>query len=176
MVGEMRDLETLEIGIRASLTGHLVLSTLHTNDAVSTVTRMINMGAEPYLIASTLVSAIAQRLVRTICPECREEYEIPDGRRARAAQYIDSEVPRTLWRGRGCALCADTGFYGRTAVFEYFCADAGARELIAGHASEPDLRKHQARQGTGSLLTNALQKALEGVTTLEEAMQLEMSV
>jgi len=176
MVGEMRDLETLEIGIRSSLTGHLVLSTLHTNDAVSTVTRMINMGAEPYLIAATLISSVAQRLVRTICPDCKAEYELPEADRVRMEQILSMDAPKKLWRGRGCAACASTGFLGRTAVFEYFQLDEEARQKITRRASEMDLRLHHREQGTGNLMENALRKALAGITTPEEAFQLEMSM
>jgi type IV pilus assembly protein PilB len=176
MVGEMRDLETLEIGIRASLTGHLVLSTIHTNDAVSTVTRMINMGAEPYLIASTMITSIAQRLVRTICPECREEYDPPAAQRAKAEKALDAALPARLVRGKGCTLCADTGFYGRTAVFEYFKIDDTVRDRIAGNASEVELRSLLASQESGNLLRNALNKVLQGITTLDEALQLEMTI
>ena len=95
MVGEMRDLDTLEIGIRSALTGHLVLSTIHTNDSVSTVTRMVNMGTEPYLIASTLITAVAQRLVRSICPHCKEEYDLPDPVRARMQDILEQDIPKT---------------------------------------------------------------------------------
>src|SRR5208283_626742 len=106
MVGEMRDLDTLEIGIRSALTGHLVLSTIHTNDSVSTITRMVNMGTEPYLIASTLITAVAQRLVRSICPHCKEEYDLPDPVRARMHEILDQDIPKRLWRGAGCSNCA----------------------------------------------------------------------
>ncbi len=175
MVGEMRDLETLEIGIRASLTGHLVLSTLHTNDAVSTVTRMVNMGAEPYLIATTLLTTVAQRLVRCICGECKREYEVPDTLRADLEKTFKTDIPKKLWRGRGCALCGDSGCYGRTAVFEYFHMDAEARDMVTRHVQESELRKHQRENYSGSLMDNSLKKALAGITTIEEAMQLEVS-
>jgi len=176
MVGEMRDLETLEIGIRASLTGHLVLSTLHTNDAVSTVTRMINMEAEPYLIAATLLTAIAQRLVRRICEECKEEYDLSPAVHERLEQLLQQPVPTRLWRGRGCAACANTGYYGRTAVFEYFHIDSDARDLITRRASENELRKLQRERCSGSLLENALRKAVAGITTVDEALQLEVNL
>ena len=171
MVGEIRDLETLEIAIRASLTGHLVLSTLHTNDAVSTVTRMVNMGAEPYLIASTLASAIAQRLVRRVCPECKKEVPLSDDERSQVSKVIPNSPPQALWKGTGCALCGKTGYYGRTAVFEYFRIDDETRRLITHQAPESELRAHQRETTSGTLLDNAFLKALEGVTTIEEAMQ-----
>ncbi len=176
MVGEMRDLETLEIGIRASLTGHLVLSTLHTNDAVSTVTRMINMAAEPYLIAGTLLTAVAQRLVRRICEECKEEeeQELPKPLRKKLEQALHQTVPARLWHGRGCAACTNTGYYGRTAVFEFFRVDADVKEMIASRAPESDLRKLQRERCGGSLLQAALKKAVAGITSLDEALQLEV--
>ncbi len=176
MVGEMRDLETLEIGIRASLTGHLVLSTLHTNDAVSTITRMINMGAEPYLVSSVVIQTIAQRLVRKICTSCREEYDVPQAVREEMRERHDIELPDKLSRGKGCPLCGNTGYYGRTAVFEYFPMDPGAREIINRSGSEAELRKHQQEIGSDNLLRNALRKVHSGITTLDEAMQLEMAV
>ncbi len=176
MVGEIRDLETLEIAIRASLTGHLVLSTLHTNDAVSTVTRMVNMGAEPYLIASTLVTCAAQRLVRTICPDCKEEYAPTPALRARLEDLLQVKVPDKLLHGKGCPGCGGTGYYGRTAVFEFFNIDVAARDMITRRASEQELRGLQKTQGTGNLMENALRRALIGDTTVEEALLLETSL
>ncbi|MGD1000275.1 MAG: GspE/PulE family protein [Candidatus Brocadiia bacterium] len=176
MVGEMRDLETLEIGIRSSLTGHLVLSTIHTNDSVSTITRMVNMGTEPYLIASTLITAAAQRLVRSICPHCKEEYDLPDPVRARMHELLQEDIPKRLWRGAGCANCAGTGYRGRAAVFEYFHLDDEAKELVTRRAPEAELRAYQRKHASGSLLENALRKAIAGITTLEDAFELEMSI
>jgi type IV pilus assembly protein PilB len=176
MVGEMRDLETLEIGMRASLTGHLVLSSLHTNDSVATISRMINMGAEPYLVSSTLLLAVAQRLVRTICDACKEEYDMPDSVRADIEKRLKVEVTPKLWRGAGCPLCSNTGYYGRTAVFEYFPMDSAAKELVTNNASELELRRYQRESAGGCLLDSALRKALAGLTTIEEAMQLDMAV
>ena len=175
MVGEMRDLETLEIGIRASLTGHLVLSTLHTNDAVATITRMINMGAEPYLIGSTLVITIAQRLVRRICEACKEGYDTADVIAADLAARLGIAAPKELWRGRGCPVCGNTGHYGRMAVFEYFLMDGEARDMVTHQAPEVELRNHQKQVSSGNLFENALRKAVEGVTTIDEAMQLKVA-
>jgi len=172
MVGEMRDLETLEIGIRASLTGHLVLSTLHTNDAVATVTRMIDMGAERYLVASTLIMAVAQRLVRRICTSCRQEYEVSDALRRDLFEHLQLDVPQHLWRGTGCQVCGNTGYYGRTAVFEYLPVDATVREMITRGDPEPTIRDYQRKVAGGSLLDDALRKALRGETTVEEALTL----
>ena len=175
MVGEMRDLETLEIGIRASLTGHLVLSTLHTNSAVATISRMINMGAEPYLVSSTLIAAIAQRLVRRVCTKCKEEYELEAAVRKDIEERLGHEAPAKLWRGKGCALCGNTGYFGRCAVFEYLPMDNQVREMVTRGAPELELFRYQRDSGIGNLLSNALEKALEGITTVEEALQLEMA-
>lgn len=175
MVGEMRDIETLDIGMRASLTGHLVLSTLHTNDAVSTITRLINMGAERYLIASTLVTTIGQRLLRCICPECKEEHPLPDALRRDLAERLGTDVPAALWRGRGCTLCGGTGYYGRTGVYEHFHLDAAARDLLVRQAPEDELRAYQREHCSKGLLDAALRKALAGQTSLEEALQLKMA-
>ena len=176
MVGEMRDLETLEIGIRSALTGHLVLSTIHTNDSVSTITRMVNMGTEPYLIASTLITAAAQRLVRSICPHCKEEYDLSDPVRARMRELLGEDIPKRLWRGAGCATCAGTGYRGRAAVFEYFHLDDEAKELVTRRASETDLRAYQKKHSSGSLLENALRKAIAGITSVDDAFEMEMSI
>ena len=176
MVGEMRDLETLEIGIRSALTGHLVLSTIHTNDSVSTITRMVNMGTEPYLIASTLITAAAQRLVRTICPHCKEEYDLPDPVRARMHELLGRDIPKRLWRGAGCANCAGSGYRGRAAVFEYFHLDDEAKELVTRRASESEMRACQRKHSSGSLLENALRKAITGITSVDDALELEMSI
>jgi type IV pilus assembly protein PilB len=172
----MRDLETLEIGIRSALTGHLVLSTIHTNDSVSTITRMVNMGTEPYLIASTLITAAAQRLVRTICPHCKEEYDLPDPVRKRMREILEEDIPKRLWRGAGCANCAGTGYRGRAAVFEYFHLDDEGKDLITRRAPEIELRAYQRKHASGSLLQNALRKAITGITSVDDAFELEMSI
>jgi type IV pilus assembly protein PilB len=176
MVGEMRDLDTLEIGIRSALTGHLVLSTIHTNDSVSTVTRMVNLGTEPYLIASTLITAVAQRLVRAICPHCKEDYELPDPVRVRMHELLEQDIPKRLWRGAGCANCAGTGYRGRAAIFEYFHLDDEAKALVIRRASETELRAYQRKHSSGSLLENALRKAITGITSVDDAFELEMSI
>jgi len=134
------------------------------------------MGAEPYLIASTLITAVAQRLVRAICPHCKEEYELSDPLRARMEEILKQDIPKRLWRGAGCATCANTGYRGRAAVFEYFHLDEDARELVTRRASESELRSYQRTHSSGSLLENALRKAVAGVTTLDDAFELEMSI
>ena len=130
MVGEIRDIETAEISIHASLTGHLVLSTLHTNDAPSALTRLIDMGVEPFLVASSLAGVLAQRLVRVICPYCKVEYEPDD-----AAKHYFSEPPAGLYMGKGCDKCRQTGFYGRTGIFELMIINKNIRSMISDRKS-----------------------------------------
>ncbi|GAG38837.1 unnamed protein product, partial [marine sediment metagenome] len=143
MVGEVRDLETAEIAIRASLTGHLVFSTLHTNDAASGVTRLIDIGVEPYLVASSLEAIIAQRLVRTICPDCKKK---DDGNAELAARIAeDLSLPSAagveMYRGSGCERCNLTGFFGRTAIYEVLLLDGATRSLITKKSSSNELKR-----------------------------------
>lgn len=166
MIGEMRDTETAEIGIRAALTGHQVLSTLHTNDAISSVIRLGDMGIEPFLIASSVNGVMAQRLVRRICKECRESYPASGHEKSVFAQRgIKIE---TLWRGRGCAHCNLTGYRGRVALHEIFQMDDPMRRLIAEKAASSELRRHALKKGMVLLLDDGLIKVTQGITTLEE--------
>jgi general secretion pathway protein E/type IV pilus assembly protein PilB len=166
MIGEIRDSVTAEIALRAALTGHLVLSTLHTNDAASVIPRLINMGVEPYLIASALRGAAAQRLVRRICPGCAEEQPpLPEETRILQAAGIP---PGNLRRGRGCAACGYTGFSGRTVAAELFTADPALEELILGRANIAALQGHLQSRGMRTLLEDGLEKAALGITTVGE--------
>jgi general secretion pathway protein E/type IV pilus assembly protein PilB len=166
MIGEIRDSATAEIALRAALTGHLVLSTLHTNDAASVIPRLINMGVEPYLIASALRGAAAQRLVRKVCPHCAEERPpSPEERRLLEAAGIR---PQTLRQGRGCAACAATGFSGRTVAAELFAGDPCLEDLILDRASIAALQGHLKSRGMKTLLEDALEKAALGITTVGE--------
>jgi general secretion pathway protein E/type IV pilus assembly protein PilB len=166
MIGEIRDSATAEIALRAALTGHLVLSTLHTNDTASVIPRLINMGVEPYLIASTLRGAAAQRLVRRVCPRCAEEYPAtPEERRLLEAAGIYAQ---TLRQGRGCASCAGTGFSGRTVAAELFTADSGLENLILGRTNIAALQAHLRERGMRTLLEDGLEKAALGITTVAE--------
>jgi len=166
MVGEIRDSETAEIAIQAALTGHLVLSTLHTNDAPSAVTRAVDMGVEPFLIASTVIGTLAQRLCRTICPECKEEYE-PD-RDELGMIGLELEKGMTLARGKGCEYCYNTGFRGRTSIFEIMKMSEGIRELILSRASSTEIKKQAIKEGMRTLQENGSQKVLDKVSTVEE--------
>lgn len=169
MVGEIRDTETAEIAVRASLTGHLVLSTLHTNDAISTISRLRDMGVEPYLIASSLLGVVAQRLVRKICTECREVYKPSDQEAILLRNYgIHIE---TLYRGKGCGHCNSTGYRGRIAIHEVMTIDDRMRELIASSASVEELRQTAQENGMIQLMEDGIMKVSEGVTTVHEVMR-----
>ena len=170
MVGEMRDPESLGIGIQASLTGHLVMSTLHTNNALETLGRMIDMGGEPYLIASTVVCILAQRLVRVICPECREPYK-PTGDEVFALGLTPEQAAgSTFYHGKGCNACRSTGFKGRVGVFELLMNSQRMRELITRNATMGELQKAARAQGLKTMLEDGLDKVLRGVTTPSEVI------
>lgn len=169
MVGEIRDDETADISIRAALTGHLVLSTLHTNDAPGAVVRLIDMGIEPYLIASSVTGVIAQRLVRKICPKCQEEYSADD--RERKILAITSDQELILRRGTGCPACHDTGYQGRTGVFEVLEVDRELRSLIDGLVGIDELRRVAIERGMVPLWDDCRAKVLNGITTLDEALR-----
>ncbi len=164
MVGEIRDEETAEIAIRAALTGHLVLSTLHTNDAISAVTRLTDMGIPGYLVASTVIGVIAQRLVRTLCPNCKEEYEPNSEEKV----FLDQEV-NTLWRpsGEECDKCT-TGYKGRVAIQEVIEITPEMEEMIAEGANEPTLKRYVREQGMEGLLTDGKEKLRAGITSYKE--------
>jgi len=169
MIGEIRDPETAEIAIQASLTGHLVLSTLHTNDAASAVTRLIDMGIEPYLISSSVVAVMAQRLLRVICPECKRPYT-PD------EQVISlwpeeerlSKMKELFYKGLGCENCLDTGYLGRTGIFELLVIDDDIKELINKRSGSHIIKEAAIEKGMSTLREDGLCKALAGKTTLEE--------
>jgi general secretion pathway protein E len=169
MIGEIRDVETAEIAIQASLTGHLVLSTLHTNDSASAVTRLIDMGIEPYLISSSVVAVMAQRLLRVICPECKSPYTPneqvislwPENEKASAIQG-------QLYKGPGCENCLDTGYLGRKGIFELLVIDDDIKELISKRNGSHIIKEAAIEKGMSTLREDGLHKALAGDTTLEE--------
>ncbi len=166
MVGEIRDTETAEIAVRASITGHLVLSTIHTNDAASTVTRLIDMGVQRYLVASSLVGVVAQRLVRRICPVCRVSREAEP----HELKLLGRQAA-TLFSAKGCPHCSHTGYRGRAAVHEILVMNKELRALVDAGASADELRQAAARGGTQSLQANCTELVLEGVTTLQELLR-----
>jgi general secretion pathway protein E len=169
LVGEIRDLETAEIAIQASLTGHLVFSTLHTNDAPGAITRLQDMGVEAYLVASVLEGVLAQRLVRRICPVCR----VPDTPTQADLDALGIEAPRgtVLFRGKGCEECRGTGYRGRTGIYELFVIDEDARSLILRRASTRDIRQHAIQRGMVTLRMDGFTRACEGLTTVEEILR-----
>lgn len=165
MVGEIRDNETAAIAVRAALTGHLVLSTLHTNDASSAVIRLLDMGVEPFLLAATLNGILAQRLVRRICPDCKEQYDASGN-----AQYYSNNCFPNLFlhRGKGCLHCGGTGYHGRLAIHEVISIDDQLRELIRKGADGDTIKKAASLAGSKTLYEDGLEKILQGETTLEE--------
>ncbi|MFN8140298.1 MAG: ATPase, T2SS/T4P/T4SS family [Fimbriimonadales bacterium] len=172
MVGEMRDLETAEIAIEASLTGHLVLSTLHTNDSPSAVVRMTDMGVEPYLISATVIGVLAQRLARKICADCKEPYEVAEGELRRFGFKVENpDNTVTLYRGRGCESCKFTGFRGRLGIYELMRTNSEIAELIVRRAPLADIKEAAKANGMKELREDGLVKILNGVTSPEEVMR-----
>ena len=169
MVGEIRDLETAEIAVQASLTGHLVLSTLHTNTAIGAVTRLKDMGIEPFLLSSSLIGVVAQRLVRTLCPYCHTRREADDYEEALFSQ-IKHEHPLQIPIAVGCEKCNESGFYGRTAIYEVVPVDDAMRRLIHSEVAEYELEK-LARTLSPSIRQDGLEKVLLGKTTIEEVLR-----
>jgi general secretion pathway protein E len=168
MIGEVRDLETAEIAIQSALTGHLVFSTLHTNDAPSTITRLLDMGVESFLLSSTIRGILAQRLVRVICPSCRTE-DTEERKGDLSAMGIPPDAG--LMRGKGCEKCSFTGFYGRTGIFELLMVDDEIRKLITKKAESGEIRSKAVKLGMRTLLEDGVQKVKDGVTTLDELMR-----
>ena len=169
LVGEIRDVETAEIAIQSSLTGHLVFSTLHTNDAPTALTRLVDMGIEPYLVASSLEAVIAQRLVRVICTECKEKLSASEIQPLR--QPFSDKLAGTLYKGRGCRRCQGTGYRGRTGIFEIMVVTDEIRSLILENASPRDLRRVSTKQGMTSLRDDGFRHLSEGQTTVEEVLR-----
>ncbi|MDX1453101.1 MAG: type II secretion system ATPase GspE [Oleiphilaceae bacterium] len=168
MIGEIRDLETAEIAVQASLTGHLVLSTLHTNSAVGSITRLIDMGVEPFLISSSLVGIVAQRLVRVLCNSCKEGYTAD----STTCEFLqaDPASPPTIYRATGCAECNHLGYRGRLGIYEVVLVDEQLRELIHNRAGELEL-EHYARECGPSIHADGISKIMQGITSLEEVLR-----
>ncbi|MHC4443875.1 MAG: GspE/PulE family protein [Planctomycetota bacterium] len=169
LVGEIRDLEVGEVAIQAALTGHLVFSTLHTNDASSAITRLIDMGIKPFLVASSIQAIMAQRLIRVICEECKEDNTTPDERVLRLLRFTDEELGnRTLKQGKGCKRCNNTGYRGRMGIFELLSMTNEIRELAFNRAATSQIRRAAKAAGMRSLLEDGKIKILRGITTLED--------
>ncbi|MDD5136524.1 MAG: type II secretion system ATPase GspE, partial [Candidatus Omnitrophica bacterium] len=170
MVGEVRDKETADIAIQASLTGHLVLSTLHTNDAPSAITRLIDMGIEPFLVASSVIGILAQRLVRMICPKCKEKYSPTAGELA--SMGITAEKKSIFfYKGKGCSECKHTGYRGRIGIFELLVITEGIKRLITKKASSEEIKEDAKKEGMRFLNEDGLDKVKNGVTTIEEVLR-----
>ena len=167
MLGEIRDSDTAQIAVRAALTGHLVLSTLHTNDSVSTLVRLINIGVEPFLVATAVNVAAAQRLLRKICKQCKEAYQpSPE----EIALFVPGPAPQMLYRGQGCKQCRNTGYAGRMALYEVFWVSAQVRRMIIEGVDADQIKKYAADSGMVSLRDSGFRRAIQGHTTLEEIM------
>jgi type II secretory ATPase GspE/PulE/Tfp pilus assembly ATPase PilB-like protein len=172
MVGEMRDLETAEIGIRAALTGHLVFSTLHTNDAPSACVRLIDMGLKPFLVASSIQAVIAQRLLRKVCPHCKTEYRAKP-EEIQAAGYDPDEYADTpFYKGVGCDRCNHSGYRGRTAIHEIFVNNPELRQMVMRVESAAKLKKVGIKHGMRTLRMDGWEKVLLGQTSVQEIMRI----
>jgi len=166
MVGEVRDLETAGISIHAALTGHLIFSTLHTNDAPGAITRLMDMGVENYLVSSTLIGVMAQRLVRRVCPDCKEKFKAADNIRAELSADIHE-----VWKGKGCSNCLGTGYRGRIAIFELLLVDDAIRDLVMSHATVREIKDKAIALGMRTLRQDGIEKIKKGITTVDEVMR-----
>ena len=173
MVGEIRDLETAEVAIRAALTGHLVFSTVHTNDSASTITRMVDQGVEPYLVASSIVLIIAQRLVRTICPHCKTVVPIDDEWAAKLRKVgMDPEaLGGQIAHGPGCDECFQSGYAGRTAIYEFLPVNERIRTMVMEGAGASEIKREQVSEGFQTLREDGRKKILQGLTTPDEVLR-----
>jgi general secretion pathway protein E len=171
MVGEIRDLETAQAAVQAALTGHLVLSTLHTNDAVSTVFRLLDLGIPPYLIHSALTGIVAQRLVRKICPHCAQSFEMDRRELADLGLFVPGDAPLKLKHGEGCVKCRNTGYSGRTGIYEILAYTQGLKQLTTRKANLGDMHRKSREQGLIPLRENGIKKMLKGHTTYQEILR-----
>ncbi|MFZ2202457.1 MAG: GspE/PulE family protein [Microgenomates group bacterium] len=176
LVGEIRDLETAEIAVNAALTGHLLLSTFHANDAATTIPRLLNMGVEPFMLASTLELIVAQRLVRKICPSCRASFPVKGAEVAKklpgGEQYFAGA--KNFYRGKGCSVCSGTGYQGRTAIFELIRVTPAMRELILSNPSVHQVEELARREGAVTMFEDGVDKVLNGVTSFEELVRVAL--
>jgi general secretion pathway protein E len=172
MVGEIRDVETVRIAMQSALTGHMVLSTVHTNDAPSTVSRLLDMGAEDYLLTSTVNGILAQRLVRTLCQKCRQPHKaLPEVAEQMGLRRYVPEGEIVLYRPVGCGECAGTGYWGRICIIEMMTMTDNLRSLIMRHATAGDIRAAAIMEGMETMFENGVRKALAGITTIEEVLR-----
>jgi type IV pilus assembly protein PilB len=171
LVGEIRDLETAEIAIKAALTGHLVLSTLHTNDAPSTLSRLLNMGVENFLVASSVNIIVAQRLVRKLCPFCRRKVLIETGKLLQLGLEEGEIGTAELYEPVGCTECSGTGYRGRSGIYEVLTMTPELQEMVLAHATVPEIRRAAMEQGMITLRRSALNKLTKGVTSIQEVLR-----
>ncbi len=171
MIGEIRDLETAQIAVQASLTGHLVLATLHTNDAASAVTRLVDMGVEPFLLASTLRGVLAQRLVRRLCPQCRQLKTLSPQERQTNVELFGTTGPAELWEPVGCIHCGQTGYGGRAGIYELLVSDETLSRLVHDNANEAIIRDHAYQTGTRTLRDDGIRHLANGTTSIEELLR-----
>jgi type II secretory ATPase GspE/PulE/Tfp pilus assembly ATPase PilB-like protein len=174
MIGELRDQETVELAIRSALTGHLVLSTLHTNDAPSAVTRLVDMGVEPYLIAPTIRAVLAQRLVRKLCPHCKEPFVPPKNIFERL--NLDPDKEYNFYKPVGCIQCRNTGYLGRLGLFELLTNDEKLSEMIVNGAPLDQLRNYAVKKGMVRLMQQGIKLATEGIVSIEEVLEITSMV
>jgi type IV pilus assembly protein PilB len=174
LVGEIRDYETAEVAIQAALTGHLVLSTLHTNDAPSTITRLVNMGVEPFLVVASLNTIVAQRLLRTLCAKCKVEFPVPEKKILELGFSAEQAKLLKFFAAKGCPACNQTGYKGRVAIYEVMDFSPTIKEMVLKGETVMELKRQAIREGMRTLRVSALSKAAEGKTTLEEAISLTM--
>ncbi|MFV0504337.1 MAG: GspE/PulE family protein [Lachnospirales bacterium] len=172
MVGEIRDSETATIAVRAAITGHVVLSTLHTNDSVSTVIRLIDMGIEDYLVSTAVAGVVAQRLIRKICPRCIESYESTETE----MKALKLNEPTTLYRGKGCSYCNRTGYKGRTPIHEVFVVDREIKAMLDERRSVNDIKDKAVEKGMSTLFDNAKDLALQGITSVQETIKVAYTI
>ncbi|MCU0231628.1 MAG: Flp pilus assembly complex ATPase component TadA, partial [Acidobacteria bacterium] len=171
LIGEIRDFETAEIAVKAALTGHLVLSTLHTNDAPSTINRLVNMGIEPFLVATSVNLIAAQRLVRRACRDCKSPIEVPPQALIDIGFTPEDAESVTVMKGRGCGTCNNTGYKGRVGLFEVLEVSEDIREMILTGCSALELKRRAIEEGMITLRRSGLQKIKDGVTTIDEVVR-----
>lgn len=171
MVGEIRDTETAGIAVNTALTGHLLLSTLHTNDVSTTLPRLLDMKIEPFLVASTVSIAIGQRLVRKICENCKEKFTIDNEQHKRLAEILNSNIQKDFFKGKGCRKCSDTGYKGRMVIAEVLVADDNIRKAIVSKVSANDIKEISINSGMTTMFEDGIKKALNGLTTIEEVLR-----
>ena len=174
MVGEIRDPDTANLAVNTALTGHLMLSTLHTNDAATTLPRLLDLGLEPYLIATTVNIVIGQRLVRKICKHCKKSHNLTESEKKSLAElgsFVTNKIPEAMWKGEGCDQCLGSGYMGRIGIYEVIVVDDSIREAMLERSSAANIKKMAISRGMTTMVEDGFNKAVEGVTTLEEVLR-----